>query len=64
MRKIAYTWWRDGKHYLGFLNDYPEYETQALSKKELLANLRSMLVDIQSDEIPYIRRVGKLVIAG
>ncbi len=64
MKRVKYTYWRDGTHFLGFLNDFPECETQALSKRELLANLRSMLADIESGEVPYIRRVGQLVIAG
>lgn len=64
MKKVAYTFWRDGKHFLGFLNEFPEYETQALSKKELLANLKSMLTDLESGQVPYVRRVGRLVIAG
>ncbi len=37
LRKISFTYWRDGKFYLGFLNQFPDYETQARTKKELTA---------------------------
>jgi predicted RNase H-like HicB family nuclease len=63
MQKVKYTYWRDGQFYLGFLNDYPDYQTQGFSKEELMANLKELLKDIESGEIPFIRRVEELVIA-
>jgi len=62
MRTIKYTFWQDGEFYLGFLNEYPDYETQAYSKEELLENLKSLLEDIESEEIPFIRKVEELAI--
>ena len=59
---MKYTHWQDGPYYLGFWNDYPEYQTQGMSKEELISNLKS-LVDMQSGEVPYIRRVEELAIA-
>jgi len=63
MRKIKFTSWQDGEFYLGFLNDYPNYLTQAMSREELTDNLKSLLVDLESDEIPYIRKVEELLVA-
>ncbi len=63
MKSIKYTYWKDGDYYLGYLNDYPDYETQGLSKEELLVNLKELLKDIESGEVPYIRKVEELVIA-
>jgi len=40
--------------FIGFLNEYPDYETQGYSKDELLENLKSLLADIESKEIPFI----------
>lgn len=54
MKSVKYIYWRDGAYYLGYLNDYPDYQTQGLSKEELIANLKDILRDIDSDEIPYI----------
>jgi predicted RNase H-like HicB family nuclease len=61
--KHKFTYWRDGDYFLGYLNEYPDYETQGLSFEELKANLMSLYKDIVSDEIPYIRKVEELVIA-
>jgi predicted RNase H-like HicB family nuclease len=49
MKTIKYTWWQDGQFFLGFLNEYPDYLTQAYSKDELLENLKSLLEDIESN---------------
>ena len=62
MRKTKITFWNDGDFFIGFLNDYPDYETQAYSKEELLENLRSLLKDIETGEIPFIRKVEELAI--
>ena len=40
MRTTKYTFWQDGKFFIGFLNDYSDYETQGFSKEELLDNLK------------------------
>ena len=61
--KHKFTYWRDGDYFLGYLNEYPDYETQGLSFEELKANLMSLYKDIVSDEIPYIRKVEELDIA-
>ena len=63
MKTLRYTFWQDGEFFLGYLNDYPDYETQAHSKDELIENLREILTDVESGEIPYVRKVEELVIA-
>ena len=63
MKKLQFTFWQDGEYFLGFLNDYPDYETQGLSKEELVENLKDLLKDIESDEVPFIRKVEELVVA-
>ncbi len=62
MRTLEYTYWQDGEYYIGHLNKYPDYETQGLSKEELIENLKGLLADIEANEIPYIRRVEELVL--
>ena len=49
---------------MGFLNDYPDYETQGYSKVELLENLQDLLKDLESGEVPFIKKVEEMVIAG
>ena len=63
MRTVQYTFWQDGEFFLGYLNEYPDYQTQAYSKEELLANLRDLLTDIESGEVPFIRRVEEMSVA-
>ncbi len=62
MKTIKYTYWQDGEFFIGFLNDYPDYETQGYSKEELLENLKSLLTDIESEEIPFIRKVEEFAV--
>jgi hypothetical protein len=63
MRKIKFTSWQDGEFYLGFLNDYPDYQTQGVNKEDLIENLRDLLVDIELGEVPYIRKIEELMVA-
>ncbi len=63
MKTTKFTYWQDGDYYLGFLNDYPDYQTQGMSKEELVNNLRDLLADVESGEIPYIRKVEEMVLA-
>jgi len=63
MRTLKYTFWQDGEFFLGYLNDYPDYYTQAYSKEALLENLKDLLNDIESGEVPFIRKVEEMAIA-
>jgi hypothetical protein len=62
MKTLKFTYWKDSNFYLGFLNDYPDYQTQGLSKEDLVNNLKSLLGDLESGELPYIRKVEDLVV--
>ena len=64
MKNVQYTFWQDSDFFLGFLNDYPDYETQGYSKEELLENLQDLLKDLESGEVPFIKKVEEMVIAG
>lgn len=63
MKTLKFTYWQGGRYYLGFINDYPDYHTQGLSRQELIDNLKGLLVDLESGAIPYIRKVEELVVA-
>ena len=63
MKTVQYTFWQDGEFFIGYLNDYPDYQTQGYSKDELLENLKDLLADIQTGEIPYIKKVEEMSIA-
>jgi len=61
MKATKFTYWQDGDYFLGFLNDYPDYQTQGMSKQELVSNLTDLLADLESGEVPYVRKVEELV---
>jgi predicted RNase H-like HicB family nuclease len=63
MKTIKFTYWQDEGYYLGFLNDYPDYQTKGMSKEELVRNLKDLLADLESGEVPYVRKVEELVVA-
>ena len=63
MRTLKCTSWQDDNFFLGFLNDYPDYETQAMTKSDLIKNLRDLLCDVESGQVPYVRKVEELPVA-
>jgi len=63
VRSVKYTFWQDGEFFLGYLNEYPDYWTQGYSKEELLENLKDLLTDLESEEIPFVRKVEEMAIA-
>lgn len=63
MRAIKYTSWKDDDFFIGFLNEYPDYQTQGTTKEELTENLKDLLVDLESGQVPYIHRVEELLVS-
>jgi predicted RNase H-like HicB family nuclease len=63
MRALKYTFWNEGDFLIGFLNDYPDYATQGMTREELVENLKDLLIDLESGEVPYIRQVDELLVA-
>lgn len=46
MKTVKFTSWQDGDFFIGFLNDYPDYATQGMSKEELAENLKDLWADL------------------
>ena len=63
MRAIKFTFWQDGDFYIGFLNEYPDYLTQGTTKEELTDNLKDLLIDLESGQVPYVHKVEELLVA-
>jgi hypothetical protein len=63
MRAIKFTSWQDGDLYIGFLNEYPDYQTQGTSKDDLVENLKDLLIDLESGQVPYVHKVEELLVA-
>ncbi|MBC8485900.1 MAG: type II toxin-antitoxin system HicB family antitoxin [Ignavibacteria bacterium] len=49
--------------WLGYLQEYPDYLTQAETVEELEENLRDIYNDLSSGEIPCVRKVAELDVA-
>jgi hypothetical protein len=63
MDKSRYVYWKNGKFWLGYLEEYPDYMTQGKALKELQENLKDIYKDLTSGKIPGARRVGELQVA-
>ncbi|MDQ1265444.1 MAG: hypothetical protein QG635_594 [Bacteroidota bacterium] len=63
MKKYSITYWQDGKYWLGYINDYPEYVTEGLSYDELIDNLKDIYHDITNELIPGKRKTIELELA-
>ncbi len=63
MHTIKYTYWKDDNMWLGYLQEYPDYLTQAETVEELEENLRDIYNDLSSGEIPCVRKVAELDVA-
>lgn len=49
--------------WLGYLEEYPDYMTQDKTKKELKDNLKNIYSELNSGNIPCVRKVEELEVA-
>lgn len=59
-RKFVY--FQDGDMWIGWLEEYPDYLTQGETLEELKDNLLDIYKDITGGAIPFVRKVGELVV--
>ena len=60
MRSLRYVYWQDDDMWLGYLDEYPDYTTQGETPDELRENLKDLYANLDSGEIPEVRRVAEL----
>lgn len=60
MATARYVYWQDGRQWLGYFDEFPEYLTQGDSIEDLQEHLKDLYGDLTSGEIPGIRRVAEL----
>ena len=60
MERIKYVSWQDENIWLGYLEQYPDYMTQGKTKKELKDNLKDIYNELNSGNIPCVRKVAEL----
>jgi len=63
MKKVKIVYWQDEDMWMGYLQDYPDYMTQGETFEELQENLKDIYDDIITNKVPFVRKVGELVIA-
>ncbi len=56
MTTKKYVYWQDEEMWLGYLQEYPDYWTQAETENELNENLTDIYKELTSGTIPNIRR--------
>lgn len=56
MNQLKITYWQDGDWWIGYISDYPEYETQGKTLVELKENLLDIYKDIKNGKIKGLRK--------
>jgi hypothetical protein len=63
MKIQKYVYWQDEDMLLGYLQDYPDYWTQAETDQELKENLADIYKDLTNGAIPNVRRLAELEVS-
>jgi hypothetical protein len=63
MEKKRYVYWKDDDMWLGYFEEYPDYMTQGETPEELQENLKDIYKDLESGNIPCVRKVAELEVA-
>ncbi len=63
MKTKRYVYWQDGEMWLGYLEEYPDYMSQGETLVELKENLKDIISDLQSGDIPCVRKVAELEVS-
>ena len=63
MDKKRYIYWKDDDMWLGYLEEYPDYMTQGETPEELQGNLKDIYKELESGNIPCVRKVAELEVA-
>jgi predicted RNase H-like HicB family nuclease len=58
---LKYTYWQDEDMWLGYLDEYNDYMTQAETMDELKENLIDIYKELTNDQIPAVRYHAELV---
>lgn len=63
MERLKYVFWQDENMWLGYLEEYPDYMTQGKTKNELIDNLKDIYAELNSGNIPCVRKVAEMEVA-
>ena len=54
MKNNGFTYWQDGNDWIGYLDEFPDYQTQGSSLEDLKAHLADLRKDLVGGKIPSI----------
>ena len=60
--KTGFTYWKGDTHWLGFLDEFPDYMTQGESLQDLQEHLADLYNELTSGKIPFVRRHAELLV--
>jgi len=60
MESKKYVYWQDAEIWLGYLEEFSDYWTQAETEAELKQNLVDIYKELTRGQIPNVRRVAEL----
>ncbi len=60
MNPVSYVYWQEDDMWLGYIEEFPDYRTQAESLDELKENLTDIYHDLTNGAIPNVRRIAEL----
>ena len=63
MQTVRITYWKGDSHWIGYLQDYPDYWTQGETLEDLKEHLKDLYHEFTGGQLPGIRKVDDLVVA-
>jgi hypothetical protein len=63
MQTVSIVYWEEQGGWLGYLQEYPDYWTQGDTLDDLKEHLRDLYKDLNSGQIPGIRKVEELAVS-
>ncbi|MBP7830139.1 MAG: type II toxin-antitoxin system HicB family antitoxin [Kiritimatiellae bacterium] len=63
MKNVRFIYWQDEEMWLGYIEEFPDYQTQGVSLEELKDNLKDLYSDLTGGAIPNVKHVGELQLA-
>lgn len=62
METLKFVYYQEDDYWVGWLEDYPDYHSQGKTIDELKENLKDIYVDLNTGDIPYVRKRGEIVV--
>ncbi len=60
--KTKFIYFKEDDMWIGWLEEYPDYRTQGETLDELKENLKEIFDELTSGKIPFVRKIGELVV--